>query len=189
MKTNGKWKIKSSKEVYKNRWMKVREDQVICPNGKNGIYGLAKLLDGTCILAMDKNGFIFLVKQHRYSMGEKSIELPGGAIENGRSPFKTAELELKEEAGITAKNWKKLGKIHPITSAVKATIYLYLAQNLKVGKSCPDDTESFELMKVPFEDAVKMVIDGKITHSPSCVLILKAKEYFKNNVYCQSRKI
>lgn len=180
MRLNGPWKIEGSLEKYKNHWMKVREDKVIQPDGKDSIVGVVELRDGVSILALDDDGYVYLVEQFRYILSRKSIEVVGGGIDDDEDPLNAAKRELKEEAGIIAEEWVFMEKFHPFTAAIKSSNIMYLARKLKFTEASPEGTEQIKILKVKFEDALKMVMGGEITQGPSCVIILKTSEYLKN---------
>lgn len=180
MKTNGPWKIKKSEEKYENPWIKVSEDIVIQPDGKEGICGIVEMLNGVYILPLDDDGYIYLIDQFRYIMGKNIVEATGGSIKKGGSPLETAKRELMEETGIAADEWIFLGTIHPLTMVIKSFSNLYLAKNLHFFKASLEGTEKIKVIKVKFEEAVKMVMNGAIDGGPSCTLILKANEYLKS---------
>jgi len=180
MKTNGPWKIKESQEKYKNPWMKVREDKVIRPDGKEGICGIVEMLNGVCILPIDDDGYVYLIDLFRYALEKNSIEVVGGSINKSEEVLETAKRELKEEAGIIADEFIFLGTMYPLTTIIKSSSTLYLARKLRFVKATPEGTEQIKVLKVKLEEAVKMVMDGKIKHGPSCCLILKANEFLKS---------
>lgn len=177
MKKNGPWKIKSSKQVYKNPWISVREDQVIRPDGKDGIFGVVEMNPGISVIAMDDENNVYLGKEFHYISGEYSVEATNGAIDNNETPLQAAKRELKEEHGIIAKDWIDLGFVRPFTEIIKSKSYLFFAKDISFVNNEQEGTETIKSIKINFDEAVKMVLEGKITHSPSCVLILKAKEY------------
>jgi len=180
MKNNGPYKIKSSEIKYKNPWIEVREDKVIHPKGKDGIFGVVKMLSGVSILAIDDKDYVYLTNGFHYAIEDSSIEVVSGAIDKNEKPIEAAKRELMEELGIEAKNWTDLGLVNPFTTTIHSCAHLFLARNLKFGKSNQTDMENIELVKVKFEKAVEMVMKSQITHGPSCVLILKAKEFLDN---------
>lgn len=179
MKNNGPWKIKDSQIKYKNSWISVREDRVIRPDGKDGIFGVVEMVTGVSVLPLDDEGFVYLTKEFHYAIEENSIEVVSGAIDKGETSIEAAKRELKEELGLKAGEWIDLGKVNPFTSVVKSSAALYLAKNIQFSEANPESTEKIELVKIKFDDAVRMVMESKITHGPSCVLILKASEYLK----------
>lgn len=179
MKTNGPWKIVESHEKYKNNWMKIREDKVIRPDGKEGIVSLVEMEDGISVLSLDNDGYVYLADQFRYSMGKDGVETVSGAVNSNEKPLDAAKRELREELGIEAEEWIDLGLVNPFNVAIKAPHTIFLARKLKFGKDHQKGTKNIKLVKVKLEEAVKMVMNSIITNGPSCVLILKTNEYLK----------
>lgn len=181
MKTNGPWKIKNSQEKYKNPWIYVREDQVIRPDGKDGIFGVVEMVAGISVLPLDDDGFVYLTKEFHYAIGGDSTEVSGGAIDQGETSLAAAKRELKEELGIEADEWIDLGTVNPFTTVIKSPSTIYLARKLHFSEANWEGTEKIETVKIKFEAALEMVMQSEITHGPSCVLILKAAEYLRKN--------
>ncbi len=179
MEANGPWKIKNSSEKYKNPWIRVREDQVIRPDGKDGIFGVVEMLAGVCVLPLDDEGYVYLAKEFRYAIGEDSTEVVSGAIDEGENSLEAAKRELKEELGIKADEWINLGMINPFTNVIKSPSTMYLAKCLQFSAATPTDIEKIDTVKVKLEDAVRMVMQSEITNGVSCTLILKAAEYLR----------
>jgi ADP-ribose pyrophosphatase len=176
---NGPWTIKDSEEKYKNPWIKVREDKVIRPDGKDGIFGIVEMVSGISVLPLDDEGFVYLTDEFHYAIEQNSIEVVSGAIDKDEKPIEAAKRELKEELGIEAEDWVELGLLNPFTTVVKSPANLFLARNLKFSQANPEGTETINIIKVKFEEAVKMVMESKITHAQSAVLILKVDQYLK----------
>ena len=112
-------------------------------------------------------------------MGEDTIEAVSGGTDGKEKPLGTAKRELKEELGIEAREWADLGKVNPFTTVVRSPAYLFMARDLKFSGSRPEKSEIIKVLKVKLDDAVRMVMESKITHGPSCVLILKAKNFLR----------
>lgn len=185
MKNNGPWKIKSTKQVYKNPWISVREDQVVRPDGKDGIFGVVELKSGVSVIAVDDNNNVYLGKEYQYVMKDYNIKATDGGIDDGETPLEAAKRELKEELGIIAKDWLSLGFVDPFTEVIKSRSYLFLARKISFLKTNKEGTETIKMIKIKFDEAVKMVLESKITHGPSSVLILKAREYLSRPT-CQA---
>ena len=107
------WKTLSSQEVYDNTWIKLTENKVINPSGKEGIYGTVHFKNKAVgIVALDENQNIFLVGQFRYTVNEWSWEIPEGGSPLSVDLLDSAKRELKEETGLTASSWKLIQRAH-----------------------------------------------------------------------------
>ncbi|MCK4553978.1 NUDIX hydrolase [Candidatus Parcubacteria bacterium] len=181
MNTNGPWKIKESHKKYKNSWINVREDKVIRPDGKDGIFGVVEMVEGVSVLPFDDSGYVYLTDEFHYAVKRDSIEVVSGGIDKKETPLNAAKRELREEIGILAEEWIDLGTVDPFTTVIKSPSIIYLARKLQFVEANPEGTEQIKIIKVKFDEAFKMVMESKITHGPSCILILKVSEYLKKN--------
>ncbi|MFT7028752.1 MAG: 8-oxo-dGTP pyrophosphatase MutT (NUDIX family) [Marinoscillum sp.] len=168
------WKLKSSKQIYDNPWITVEEDSVINPGGGDSIYGkvLFKNL-AIAVIPLDDENNTWLVGQWRYTLNEYSWEVPMGGGIKGVDPLESAKRELKEETGLEAKEWSQFLKMHTSNSVTDEVGYAFLAKGLTQGATEFEETEDLKIMKLPFEEAHKMVLDGRITDGLSMVAILK----------------
>jgi len=179
-KRNEQFIIKKSIQKYKNPWIEVVEDQIIRPDGKPGIFGIVKMMNGISVLPLDEKDYVYLTEEFHYAISKVHIETVSGGIDKNEKPIEAAKRELKEELGIEAKEWIDLGLVNPFTTVVKSSARMFLARKLKFKKDNQEATENIKLVKIKLEKAVKMVMDSVITHGPSCVLILKANKYLKS---------
>ena len=173
--TENNWKTLSTKTVYENAWLELSHREVITPGGSNGIYGLVKFKNQAIgILPIDKDNNIYLVGQFRYAIDEYTWEIPegGGALE--ADPLVAAKRELKEETGLVAERWTKLGRIHTSNSATNEEGFLFIAEDLNQLEAEPEDTEELQVKKVALSEAVEMVMRSEITDSLSVCAILMA---------------
>ncbi|WP_299704245.1 NUDIX hydrolase [uncultured Pontibacter sp.] len=169
------WTTLSSKDIYQNPWIKVREDQVLNPRGGKGIYGVVSFKNKAIgIIPVDDEGYTYLVGQYRYALNEYSWEIPmgGGLIENDL--LASAKRELQEETGFTAEKWTNIARLHTSNSVTDEEGFVFLAQELKAGETAFEETEELHIRKVHFEEAVRMVMDNQITDAISVAGILKA---------------
>lgn len=177
------WKLVKRKEIYKNPWISVREDIVEDEKGKEQLYGVVSINYGTCVLPIDTQGNVYLVKQYRYGAGEYLIECPGGSIDPNEDGSTTAKRELKEELLIEAPELIELGFVRTLTTTIDHKEYLFIATGFESSEHfVGSEEEGIELIRVSFEEAVKMAMDSKIIHAPSVSLIMKACEYLKKTV-------
>ncbi len=169
------WKTLSNATVYENPWISVEHRDVTTPAGTPGIYGVVKFKNKAIgIIPVDEAGFVYLVGQYRYTLGEYSWEIPEGGGPIGEDPLETAKRELKEETGLSATHWQYLGRIHTSNSVTDEEGFVFLAQGLVHGEAEPEETEQLQLKRVPLEEAVAMVMRSEITDSISVCAILMA---------------
>ncbi|MGB0523621.1 MAG: NUDIX domain-containing protein [Flammeovirgaceae bacterium] len=168
------WKTLSSKEVYTNAWISVREDQVTNPNGNPGIYGVVSFKNlAIGIVPLDEEGYTWLVGQYRYSLDLYSWEIPMGGGPIDIPPVESAKRELQEETGLTANQWSELLQIHTSNSVTDEFGIVFLAKGLTEGPTDFEDTEDIQVKKLRLEDAVQMVMSGEITDAISMAALLK----------------
>ncbi len=167
------WRKLSSKTVYENDWMQVREDHVINPGGGENFYGHVHFKNiAVAIVALDDANNTWLVGQERYTLDEYSWELPMGGAPLDEPPLKAAKRELAEETGIRAANWTELMRLHPSNSITDELGVAYVATDLSFGETKFEETEDLEIRKLPLEEAVNMVLGGQITDAISAAALL-----------------
>jgi 8-oxo-dGTP pyrophosphatase MutT (NUDIX family) len=177
MRAHGPWTVEDTVERFTSPFVTVREDRVKTPDGAPGSYATVTLKPGVAVLPVNRDGTVHLTRQFRYAIGRDSVEVASGAVETGEDPLEAAKRELREELGIEAVEWTGLGLFDMDTSIVQCPVRLFTARGLRATQADPDPTESIRRVTVPFEAAVDMVMNGDITHAPSCVLILKAERH------------
>jgi 8-oxo-dGTP pyrophosphatase MutT (NUDIX family) len=138
------------------------------------MYATVEMKPGVAILPINSEQIVYLSRQFRYAIGQESIEVVCGSIEEDESPLEAAKREIEEELGIQAGEWIELGVFHLDTSIVHCPVYLFLVKQLTFIGANQEGTEAIERLRIPFDEAVQMVMYSQIAHGPSCVLILKA---------------
>ena len=168
-------KTLESREVYRGRILRVREDRVLLPNGQEAQREIVEHPGGVGILALDADGCAVMVRQYRYAFGQTLLEIPAGKREKGEQPDETARRELQEEVGATAGRWTELGTLIASPGCYGETLYLYMAEELHFGATHPDEDEFLEPLRVPFDEAVRQCMDGTLTDAKTVAAILKGK--------------
>ena len=168
------WKTLSSQIVYQNRWLRVREDQVLRPDGGPGIYGVVEIRPSVGVLAINSNGEVAIAGQWRYALGRYSYEIIRGGSEEGETDFlAVAKRELREEAGFEAHEWEPLGAVDVCNGVTTDVQHLFIARGLTF---CGTDQDPFEEIHTEwrsFRRVVQMVLEGEITEVCSVAAILK----------------
>jgi ADP-ribose pyrophosphatase len=169
------WKTLSIKPIYDNPWINVEEHQVINPGGGKGIYGKVHFKNKALgIIPIDEHNNIWLVGQYRYTIEEYSWEIPMGGGPLTEDIISAAQRELKEETGMKAAKWQEVMRIHTSNSVTDEVGYVFLAEELTAGERRLEESEAdLKLLKLPFIEALEMVIKGKITDSISVAGILR----------------
>jgi 8-oxo-dGTP pyrophosphatase MutT (NUDIX family) len=169
------WTTLSGEVKYDNPWITVTEYQVINPAGGRGIYGKVHFKNKAIgIIALDKELNTWLVGQYRYTLDSWHWEIPEGGGALDLSPLESAKRELREESGLIADSWKEIVHLHTSNSVTDEEGHIFLAEDLHEGSSALEETEAdLKVWKLPFTEALQMVLDGKITDSMSVMAILK----------------
>ena len=166
----GPWQRNSRRIGYQNHWILVWEDEVIRPDGSPGMYGIVHFLSRAVgVVAIDDGDCLVLVGQHRYALYEWSWEIPEGGVPSEEELLDGARRELAEETGYQASEWREIGRVHLSNSVSDEIGVVYVATGLAPGPARPEATEQIEMRLVPFEEALAMTLDGRITDAMSVI--------------------
>ena len=168
------WRRLSSRPVYANKWISVREDVVELPDGRTTIYGVVTCAQCVGLLPFLDRETVLLVRQYRYIAGRPTWEMPTGGVHAGETLEQAAQRELAEEIGHQARDLVHLCTYHTSKSVVDETAHLFLAEGLTPAVIAPDDTEFIEVREFPFETVLAMVLHGEILDSMTIIAVLLA---------------
>ena len=174
------WKILSTKPIYHNRWISVREDSVELPNGGTTIYGVVSCGDCVGVLPFVDPDTVLLVSQYRYVAKRVTWEMPTGGVHPGESFEAAAQRELAEETGHHAGRLTHVSTYHTSKSVMDETAHLYLGEELGEGSVPPDETEFITVRHFAFDAAFQMVLAGEIVDSMTIIAILHASRLRQN---------
>jgi ADP-ribose pyrophosphatase len=163
--------------VFDGALLKVHRDTVRLPDGSHGIREYIRHPGAVAVVARFDDGTVLLERQFRYPGGREFIEIPAGKLEPGEPHLETAKRELLEETGYVAAEWTRLGVIDTAIGYADETIELFLARGLTRREASLDAGEFLEVLKVPFDEAVAMIRDGRITDSKTVIGLLWVEKW------------
>ena len=168
------WKTLSTKSVYRNKWISVREDLVEIPDGRTTIYGVVTCSQCVGVLPFVDPHTVLLIKQYRYVARRVTWEMPTGGVHAGEAVETAAQRELAEETGYSAGRLTHVCTYHTSKSVMDETAHLFLGDNLVQAALPPDDTEFIEVREFPFAEVLRMVLSGEIVDSMTIIAVLHA---------------
>jgi ADP-ribose pyrophosphatase len=168
------WRTVSTRQVYANPWIRVREDVAELPDGRTTLYGVVQCRPCIGVLPFLDASTVVLVGQYRYVTRTFSWEMPTGAILPGESEEAAVQRELGEEAGYEAERLVKLCAFDTSKSVMEERAHIYLAEGLRRVVREPDATEFIEIRSFPFDEVLRMVETSEIVDGMTVVAVLHA---------------
>ena len=169
------WKTLSSRPVYENPWVRVREDVAQMPDGRTTTYGVVTMGDCVGVVPFVDDDHVLLVRQYRYVQGENHRwEIPTGDVRDGETLEEAAQRELAEEAGYHAGRLIHVSSHYTSKSICDETAHIYIGEALTPTNATPDDTDLLQRRVFPFDQALDMALHGEIMDSMSLVGLMLA---------------
>jgi 8-oxo-dGTP pyrophosphatase MutT (NUDIX family) len=172
------WTTTSTLVRYENAWISVRHDEVIDPNGRDGIYGVVSPKNlALGVLPLFDDGTVLLVGQYRYVLAEYSWEMPEGGGAKDVDPIESIKRELREETGQEATEWLRICDITLSNSVSdeRATCWLAWGLRAHADGAQPESTEDLSVWRLPFSELVELVWSGTITDSMTVATVAKVE--------------
>lgn len=168
-------KQKSSELIYDGKVLHLYKDDIILPDGSEGMREYCKHNGGVCVLPLTDEGEVICVRQYRYAHGKVTIEIPAGKLEAGeRDDLRAAALrELREETGAECKELIYLGEMYPSPALLSEVIYMYFARGLSFGDQDLDEDEFLECERIPFDRMIEMIEKGEILDAKTQIAALR----------------
>ena len=166
----------SSKIVWECPWYHIRQDQLVLPDGSDGVYNVVTRPHGAVfIIPVLPSGEIMLIRHYRHTVGEWVWEIPAGGVKAGLSPEETAVEELAEEVGGTSNSMRYLGNFFTAVGFCNESCHIFLATDVVIGHSDREPLEFMEMVPTAPEKAFEMARDGTIKDGMSALALLWAE--------------
>ena len=163
-------------EIFDGAIVHLVRDTVIIPNGAKATREVCLHNGAVCVVPITENNEIIMERQFRYPFDEVIWEIPAGKLDKGESDrLEAAKRELREETGYTAQNYTYIGDIYPSPAILSENISMYVATGLQKGEQDLDEDEFLDVVKVPFDEVVRMILNNEITDGKTQTAVLKAK--------------
>jgi 8-oxo-dGTP pyrophosphatase MutT (NUDIX family) len=164
---------------YSGRIISVTTDEVVLPNGHRAQLEVIHHPGGAAAVALNEAGSICLLRQYRYVADGWLWELPAGKLEPNEPPLHTAQRELIEEAGVSARQWDALGTVLSSPGVFSERLHLFLARDIMTAVAAHERAEVIEVHWLPLAQARDWALDGTIADAKSVIGILRACELLR----------
>ena len=166
MKKEKNWQLIKSEPAIDLNIVKIRHDYYKNPRNEKEVKVIA--IEGNNaanVIAKTKTGKIIMVRQFRFGIGDYTLEIPGGMIDDGEDVLSAAQREVKEETGYVGENWQYLGNILANPVWMDSTIHHYYMENAELKYELElDDAEDVEIILLSTEEVYQKIENGEIKH-------------------------
>lgn len=166
------FKTTSSRIVWSCPWYSVRQDEIITPDGKRGVYNVVQHPGAVWVVPVTPAGEIVLLRHYRYTVDDWCFEVPAGGLKDGQSPEDAARAELREEIGGEAENWYPIGPFYTSNGISNEQGHIFLATGVTLGAPAHEPAEVLEIHPTPLAEALRMARHNEISDGPSALAIL-----------------
>jgi 8-oxo-dGTP pyrophosphatase MutT (NUDIX family) len=160
---------------YSGRVIRLTTDEVTLPNGHRTVLEVVHHPGGAAVAAVDDERRVCLLRQYRYVADGWIWELPAGKLEPHEPPLMTAQRELIEEAGVSAREWLDLGTCLSSPGVFTERLHLYLARGLTAATRAHEHGEVIQVHWVPLAEACAWALDGTIADMKTALGLLRAR--------------
>lgn len=171
--------IINSQRLYDGRIVVLDLLDVRLPNGEQSRREVVRHPGAVAVVPLDADGSVILVRQYRIAADRVMLEIPAGTLDPGEPAATCAERELQEEAGLRPGRLDSLGGIFAAPGYTTEYIHLFLATELSASSLEMDDDEFIEVVRLPFDEALRMVDDGEIDDSKTVAGLLRAARHLR----------
>ena len=175
-----KHKVISEETAYQSKFFKVVKRKIAI-DGREIEKDIVERRPFVLIVPLTENNEVYLVRQYRDALEKFSLEVVAGMLDHeGEDPLDAAKRELREEAGISAATWKKVGEIN-VSANMKGKAHVFAAKGLTHGETDFDEDEDLETVKMPFQEAVEKIESGEIDVASNIAALLLVNKLNSEN--------
>lgn len=165
----------SSQLIFDGKVVHLYKDDITLPDGNTAFREYCRHIGAVCVIPITDDGEVICVRQYRYPFAEVLLEIPAGKLDfKGEIPLDAVKRELREETGAVSTKLTYLGKFYPSPAILDECIHMYMAEELSFGDTDFDEDEFIEVVKIPLDTLVSMVIKGEIPDAKTQAAVMKA---------------
>lgn len=162
----------NSKTIYEGRVINLKVNEVKLENGATATREIVEHPGGVCVIGVDSENNILMVRQYRAPFEKPLLEAPAGKLDKGEEPIECGKREFLEETGHTAEKMTYLGEFYPSVGFLTEKIHIFLAEGLKRETQRLDEDEFLNVEKYPLEKLTEMVENNEIKDAKTVIAIL-----------------
>lgn len=175
--SNRPFQTKASRVVWACPWYSVRQDELVLPDGRPGVYNVVQHPGAVWVVPVTTAGEVVLLRHYRYTVDDWCWEVPAGGLKADQSPLELAKIELREEIGGTASTWREITTFYTSNGISNEKAYVFLATGVTLAEPAHEPAEVMHLHPTPLQEALQMARSGRITDGPSALALLLCEPY------------
>lgn len=172
----------SSKRIYENPWYWLQHDEVAFPDGSLGTYTIVRRGKASFVVPVLDSGDVILIRHYRYTVDRFLWEIPAGGVESGMTPFETAEKELAEEIGGTARSYQHVGAFYSLPGISDELSEVFIASGVTLGVPRRESSEVIEIHHFSPVQISGMLSRGEVLDGPSALALYMAMPLLRSRV-------
>jgi ADP-ribose pyrophosphatase len=162
----------SSRIAWSSPWYRIRQDEIITPDGRPGVYNVVEKEAAVWIVPVLSDGNIVLIKNYRYTVDDWCLEVPAGSVKPGQSLEAAARAELLEEIGGTAQKMTYINHFYTANGICNEVGHIFLATDVILGQHNREATEVMESQPTPIAKALYLARTLEMRDAPSALAVL-----------------
>jgi ADP-ribose pyrophosphatase len=172
-------KVLERRKIYQGRVVRLDVDKVVEPSGLHATREVVKHAGSAVVLPVFSDGRILMIRQYRYAAKDYLWELVAGHVERGEKVLRTAQRELAEEAGCTARKWTEMCSFFPSPGLSTELMTVFLAQGITQGTATPEDDERIRVRRFSLSVVDGMIRRGLVRDGKTIAAILLYGRFFR----------
>ncbi len=173
-------KQKSSRLIFDGKVLHLYFDEIYLPDGREAFREYCRHIGAVCVVPITDEGEVICVRQYRYPLADVILEIPAGKLDSkDENPTDAVTRELREETGAVCKRLTYMGKYYSSPAILDECIYMYMAEGLEFGDTEFDEDEFIEMVKIPIDELVGMIMRGEVVDGKTQAAVMRAAYHLK----------